>query len=276
MQPPEGSARENANSRARDRRAEPLPPLVSAALEPGKPTLAARLARIQQYSGGRARYTLLGEVAQGGMGKILRAWDEGLSREVAMKVVPREPGPGSGDEERADHERRLERFIDEARITAQLDHPGIVPVYEIGLAEVSTDEMGGVFFTMPLVRGRDLKTVFGLVHRGQEGWTLQRAVDVMHTVCLTVAFAHQKGVVHRDLKPENIMVGPFGEAYVMDWGLALLLGRAERGGIVGTPAYMAPEQAAGRTNEIGPRSDVYSLGAILYELFARRMPHEVS
>jgi WD40 repeat protein len=98
----------------------------------------------------------------------------------------------------------------------------------------------------------------------------------MHTVCLTVAFAHQKGVVHRDLKPENIMVGPFGEAYVMDWGLALLLGRAERGGIVGTPAYMAPEQAAGSLAEVGLRSDVYSLGAILYELLAQRMPHELS
>ncbi len=276
MQPPEGPSGESKGVKAKDRRLEPLPPLVSAALEPGKPTLTARLARIEQYTGGRARYTLLGEVAQGGMGKILRAWDEGLSREVAMKVVPREPGTGSSDEERTDHERRLERFIDEARITAQLDHPGIVPVYEIGLTEGDATAVRGVFFTMPLVRGRDLKSVFTLVHGGLEGWTLPRAVDVMHTVCLTVAFAHQKGVVHRDLKPENIMVGPFGEAYVMDWGLALLIGRAERGGIVGTPAYMAPEQAAGRTSEVGPRSDVYSLGAILYELFARRMPHELS
>ena len=271
MRPQEGSAGDNANDRARDRRAEPLPPLVSAALEPGKPTLAARLERITAHSGGRARYTVLGELASGGMGRIMRAWDEELSREVAMKVVPREAAPGSSDEERADHERRLERFIDEARITGQLDHPGIVPVYDLGL-----DENGGVFFTMPLVRGQELKSVFARVHRGEELWTLQRAVDVMHTVCLTVAFAHQKGVVHRDLKPENIMVGPFGEAYVMDWGLALLLGRAEQGGMVGTPAYMAPEQAAGSVAEVGPRSDVYSLGAILYELLAQRMPHELS
>ena len=271
MQPPEGPSGESEGVKAKDRRLEPLPPLVSAALEAGTPTLAARLERIAAHGGGRARYTLLGELAQGGMGKILRAWDEELSREVAMKVVPREAVPGSSEEQCADHERRLARFIDEARITGQLDHPGIVPVYELGL-----DEAGGVFFTMPLVRGQNLKSVFARVHRGDEGWTLQRAVDVMHTVCLTVAFAHQKGVVHRDLKPENIMVGPFGEAYVMDWGLALLLGRAERGGIVGTPAYMAPEQAAGRVNEVGPRSDVYSLGAILYELLAQRMPHELS
>ena len=271
MQPPEGPSGESQGGKAKDQRLEPLPLLVSAALESGTSTLAARLERIAAHGGDRARYTVLGELAQGGMGKILRAWDEELSREVAMKVVPREAAPGSSEEERADHERRLARFIDEARITGQLDHPGIVPVYELGL-----DEGGGVFFTMPLVRGQDLKNVFARVHRGDEGWTLQRAVDVMHTVCLTVAFAHQKGVVHRDLKPENIMVGPFGEAYVMDWGLALLLGRAERSGIVGTPAYMAPEQAAGRGAEVGPRSDVYSLGAILYELLAQRMPHELS
>src|SRR5262249_9118053 len=138
------------------------------------------------------------------------------------------------------------------------------------------DDGGAVFFTMPLVRGENLKSVFARVHAGADGWTLQRAVDVMHKVCLTVAFAHKKGVVHRDLKPENVMVGPYGEAYVMDWGLALLLGRAEKQTIVGTPAYMSPEQAAGRNDEVGPRSDVYSLGAMLYELFARRVPHEAS
>src|SRR5262245_38503699 len=270
MQRPEGPSGDG-KGQGKDRRPEPLPLLVSAALEPGRPTLAARLERIAAHAGGRARYTVLGEIAQGGMGRILRAWDESLSREVAMKIVPLQPAPGASDEERADHERRLARFIDEARITGQLDHPGIVPVYEVGL-----DENGSVFFTMPLLRGTDLKHVFARVHRDEEGWTLQHAVDVMHKVCLTVAFAHQKGVVHRDLKPENIMLGPFGEAYVMDWGLALLLGRSERSTIVGTPAYMSPEQAAGRSEEVGPRSDVYSLGAILYELFAQRVPHEAS
>ena len=276
MQRPDGPSGESRGAKGKDRRPEPLPLLVSAALEPGTPTLAARLERIAAHGAKRARYTVLGELAQGGMGKILRAWDEGLSREVAMKVVSLQPAKGSSDEEHADHEKRLARFIDEARITGQLDHPGIVPVYEIGLAEGDADASGAVFFTMPLLRGADLKSVFERVHRGADGWTLQRAVDVMHTVCMTVAFAHQKGVVHRDLKPENIMVGPFGEAYVLDWGLALLLGRAERGSIVGTPAYMSPEQAAGRSAEVGPRSDVYSLGAILYELFARRVPHELS
>ncbi len=270
MQRPQGPSGDNQGAKGKDRRPEPLPPLVSAALEPGTPTLTARLARIAAHGGRRARYTVLGEVAQGGMGRILRAWDEGLGREVAMKVVPLRAPEGASEEERGDHERRLARFLDEARITGQLDHPGIVPVYEIGL-----DESGAVFFTMPLLRGANLKNVFERVHRGEDGWTLQRAMDVMHTVCLTVAFAHQKGVVHRDLKPENIMVGPFGEAYVMDWGLALLIGRSERSTIVGTPAYMSPEQAAGRSG-VGPRSDVYSLGAILYELFARQVPHAKS
>ena len=269
MQRPEGPSGENQG--AKGKRPEPLPPLVSAALEPGTPTLAARLQRIARHGAAAARYTVLGELAQGGMGRVLRAWDEALAREVAMKVVPGSAPSAASEDERADHEKRLVRFIDEARITGQLDHPGIVPVYEIGL-----DESGAVFFTMPLVRGENLKSVFARVHAGDDGWTLQRAVDVMHKVCLTVAFAHRKGVVHRDLKPENVMVGPFGEAYVMDWGLALLLGRAEKQTIVGTPAYMSPEQAAGRNDEVGPRSDVYSLGAMLYELFARRVPHELS
>ncbi|HEX6885802.1 MAG TPA: serine/threonine-protein kinase [Planctomycetota bacterium] len=270
MQPPHGSSGDSKGVKGREPRPTPLPPLVSAALEPGA-SLPARIARLAAHRSSAPRYTVLGQVAEGGMGRILRAWDELLAREVAMKVVPREPRKGSSDEERADHEQRLMRFLDEARITAQLDHPGIVPVYEIGL-----DEEGAVFFTMPLVRGQDLKKVFAQVRRGTEGWSVQRAVDVMHAVCLTVAFAHSKGVVHRDLKPENIMVGPFGEAYVMDWGLALLLGRPERATIVGTPAYMAPEQIQAKSGEVGPRADVYSLGAILYELLARRVPHEFS
>jgi serine/threonine-protein kinase len=167
--PRSGSAR---SPRTRDPRPEPLPPLVSAALEPSTPSLAARLARIAEHSGGRPRYTVLGEIAQGGMGTIKRAWDELLSREVAMKTVPG-AGPDGDEDERTEHERRLARFVDEARITAQLDHPGIVPVYEIG---IGAD--GAVFFTMPLVRGRDLKHVFALVARNAEGWTLQRAIDV--------------------------------------------------------------------------------------------------
>ena len=272
MPTPEGTpSNEGARTRTRDRSRDPLPPLVTAALEPGERSLAARLERIASHGSKKPRYTVLGDVATGGMGRILRAWDENLAREVAMKVVALPEDPLSSAEESADHEKRLERFIEEARITGQLDHPGIVPVHEVGV-----DAEQRVFFTMPLVRGADLKRVFELVRKDAEGWTQHRALQVVHKVCQTVAFAHSKGVVHRDLKPENIMVGPFGEAYVMDWGLALLLGSSERGGIVGTPAYMAPEQAAARSDRIGPRSDVYSLGAILYELLSGAMPHELS
>jgi WD40 repeat protein/tRNA A-37 threonylcarbamoyl transferase component Bud32 len=242
---------------------------VSAALDPAASSVEARLARLKGAES--RRYTRLGEVAQGGMGRILRVWDERLGREVAMKVVARELPADAGEDEQHEHERRLARFVDEARITAQLDHPSIVPVYEIGL-----EPDGSVFFTMPLVRGEHLGKIFEHAHAGRDGWSLARVVDVLHKVSLTLAFAHARGVVHRDLKPENVMVGPFGEIYVMDWGLALLVGKQEREGIVGTPAYMSPEQASGKIGAVGPRSDVYSLGALLYEYFARRRPHESS
>jgi WD40 repeat protein len=262
---------DQAEGKARERTSEPLGPLVSAAMEPEPLTLAERLARLEKLGRSGAHYTPLGEVARGGMGRILRVWDPSLAREVAMKVVPREAQPGSSDEQRNDHDRRLARFLDEARLSAQLDHPGIVPVYEIGL-----DETGSVYFTMPLVRGRTLEEVFAGAHAGEEPTGLHEVIEILHRVCQTVAFAHAKGIVHRDLKPANIMVGRFGETYVMDWGLALLLGRVERPAVVGTPAYMAPEQARGRGADVGPRADVYSLGAILYEFFARRRPHELS
>ena len=111
--------------------------------------------------------------------------------------------------------KTLSRFLEEAQVTGQLDHPGIVPVHELGL-----DAQGRAFFTMRLVRGKDLKEVFGLVHEKAEGWTVTRALNVLLRVCEAMAFAHAKGVIHRDLKPANIMVGRFGEVYVMDWGLA--------------------------------------------------------
>ena len=246
----------------------PLPPSVSSALESGDGTLGERLRHIAEFSPPRPRYTLLGEIAAGGMGRVLRVWDEVLQRELAMKVVTGAPREGSSAEERSDHGRQVGRFIEEARITGQLDHPGIVPVHEIAV-----DDDENVYFTMPLVRGHTLKHAFELVRENRDGWTLHRALDVLHKVCMTVAFAHSRGVIHRDLKPENIMVGPFGETYTMDWGLALIEGRRENGAVVGTPAYMAPEQAH-HVDEVGPRSDVYSLGAILYELLGDGVPHQ--
>ena len=258
-------------SSAPPERQTPLPPLVASALGGGSGTLHSRLDRIRSYSSAPGRYTLLGDVGQGGMGQVLRVWDEVLDRELAVKVVALELDEGASEEERQQHGWKLERFIEEARVTGQLEHPGIVPVHDISISE-----RGQVFFTMPLVQGDTLKRIFKLARNGLDGWTVHRALGVIHMVCQTVAFAHQSGVVHRDLKPENIMVGRFGEVYVMDWGLALILGKSDRESVVGTPAYMSPEQASGRLDQVGPLSDVYSIGALLYELFAGRMPHEAS
>jgi serine/threonine protein kinase len=147
------------------------------------------------------RYRTEQEIARGGQGSILRVWDGALHRHLAMKVTHAgEPTPGTSD---ATHvTRSLGRFVEEARVTAQLDHPGIVPVHEFG-----KDGQGRLYFTMKLVKGRDLKQVIGLVQRGEEGWTQPRALSVLLRVCEGMAYAHSKGVIHRDLKPANVMVG---------------------------------------------------------------------
>jgi eukaryotic-like serine/threonine-protein kinase len=184
----------------------------------------------------------------------------------------------------------------------QLDHPNIVPVHELGI-----DADGRVFFTMKLVKGETLRDVFDKVASGDEGWNVTRALSVILRVCEAMAFAHSKGVLHRDIKPANIMVGRFGEVYVMDWGLARVLGqkdthdlrlkpdeslsvvRTERrdkgssapdsplitmdGTVVGTPAFMPPEQAEGRLDILGPHSDVYAIGALLYRLLSGLEPY---
>ncbi len=250
------------------------------------------------------RYQVRNEVGRGAMGAVLRVWDADLRRQLAVKVMlafEAEKGSRTASQE-SSAARRYARFLEEAQITGQLDHPGIVPVHEIGL-----DAEGRLYFTMKLVRGRELREVFELVRTGAEGWNLTRALNVLLRVGEAMAFAHEKGVIHRDLKPDNVMVGRFGEVYVMDWGLAKVLGaadthdvrlrradgshslvRTERqdmaqdadsplatmdGDIVGTPCYMPPEQARGRLDDIGPHSDVYSVGAILYELLGGQMPY---
>ncbi|MAF65421.1 MAG: hypothetical protein CMJ84_07170 [Planctomycetes bacterium] len=274
-----------------------LGPTADAAAESVRRRLAGKGA-------GRGRYTRRGEIARGGMGAVIEVWDEELRRTLAMKIVLGRRSGASGSAESDVDERRLARFLEEAQITGQLDHPGIVPVHDLGM-----DEQGRVFFTMQLVDGRDLREILALAREEREGWSTRRVVDVLVRVCEAMAYAHSKGVLHRDLKPGNIMVGRFGEAFVMDWGLAKVVGsdarsvsgegRTERapasvvmtdrseesdaarsalrtldGDIVGTPAYMAPEQAAGRLEHLGPRSDVYSIGALLYHLLAGHMPYE--
>jgi len=265
-------------------------------------------ARLSAQGPNTGRYELRQEIARGGMGAILEVWDRELRRTLAMKVVLGGKAAPDSSESSADvAERRLSRFLEEAQITGQLDHPGIVPVHDIGI-----DDQARVYFTMPLIDGHDLRKVFEMARMEKGGWDLSRVISVFVRVCEAMAFSHSKHVVHRDLKPANIMVGAFGEAYVMDWGLAKVQDRIgperppeaqeerahskrERrvrtdrsegsttagsslktldGDIVGTPSYMAPEQARGKLEEVGPHSDIYSMGAMLYHLLAGNAPFE--
>ena len=245
------------------------------------------------------RYRILGEVARGGQGAILRVRDADLHRDLAMKVVL--GGPSAGGNAPSTHPRVVKRFLEEAQVTGQLDHPGIVPVHDLGL-----DGAGRVYFTMKLVRGEDLLAIFEKVKHGIDGWTRTRALGVILKVCEAMAYAHHKSVIHRDLKPANVMVGTFGAVYVMDWGLARTAGERDPrdlrvrssepsgpssggssapadesesplvtmdGDIIGTPAYMPPEQARGDLKAMGPHSDVYAVGAMLYTLLTGQMPY---
>lgn len=257
---------------------------------------------LASHGGDSRRYRIDrgGPLGKGGMGTIHRAWDKNLRRWVVRKVLDKGPSGHAVSEASGDatlsgpRERRaLSRFLDEALVTGQLDHPGIVPVHELGV----TDE-GQAFFTMKMVEGQDLRHILDRLAAGSTDWTVNRIVGVLRRVCEAVAYAHSKGVLHRDIKPANIMVGRFGEAYLMDWGLARIgeeqepaMDRATSasgdggpltgsdaclytydGEVLGTPVYMSPEQAAGDVADIDERSDVYSLGAILYQALALRMP----
>jgi serine/threonine protein kinase len=210
------------------------------------------------------RYEILDRIGSGGMGTVYRARDRELDREVALKVL-RVVDPESAA-----------RMLQEARVIARLEHPGIVPIHDVGrLAD------GRVFYAMKLVVGERLDQI---VLRGELLPTRLRAFE---RIGEAVAFAHAQGVIHRDLKPENVMVGPCGEVLVMDWGLAkrdsepdpmldasrLSDGVAtDHGAVLGTPGYMAPEQSRGDAASVDTRCDVYGLGALLYFLLVGAPP----
>jgi serine/threonine-protein kinase len=229
------------------------------------------------------RLQILGEIARGGMGAVLKGRDTSLSRDLAVKVLL-ETHQGKTE--------LVQRFVEEAQIAGQLQHPGVVPVYELGLFPDKRP-----YFTMKLVKGQTLAAL--LAARKDPAEDRSRLAGIFGQVCHTLAYAHARGVIHRDLKPANVMVGAFGEVQVMDWGLAKVLrqggvadeqkapaqqtvsviqtqrgagSQTQAGSVMGTPAYMAPEQARGDGSVVDERADVFGLGAILCEILTGEPP----
>lgn len=242
---------------------------------------------VSELTGRMGRYTFGSTLGRGGMGLVVRVHDHRLNRSVAMKVLR---------PDRAGRKSLRARFIEEAQTTAQLEHPGVVPVYDFGWLPD-----GRAYYTMREVRGATLADVITEVHQvsgpkrweASESWTFRGLVNAFRLACEAVAYAHSRGVIHRDLKPENILLGEFGEVYVVDWGLARLMGELEVddavavdptdvggddirrgdtriGAKVGTPGFMAPEQKAGDHDILGPEADVFSLGVVLFQLLTNR------
>jgi serine/threonine-protein kinase len=252
----------------RDPEASDGPDPVDRAPSTEPPDATSRVARLQ----------LLDEVARGGMGVIIKGRDSDLGRELAVKVLLEQ------HREKAD---LIRRFVEEAQISGQLQHPGIVPVYELGTLDDRRP-----YFAMKLVKGHTLAAL--LAERAGPKDDQARLLGIFEQVCLTMAYAHSRGVIHRDLKPSNVMVGNFGEVQVMDWGLAKVLpqggvvdepaetgrhetviqtaragvdsGLSQAGSVMGTPAYMPPQQASGDFERLDERADVFALGSILCEI----------
>jgi tetratricopeptide (TPR) repeat protein len=231
------------------------------------------------------RYAVKKLHASGGMGEVWLADDLDIGRPVALKRL------------RGERSEQTERFLIEAQVTGQLEHPGVVPVHDLG-----ADENGQPFYIMSFVGGPRLKDVIADYHSPNAAGKEPREVQRLHLLeafvqlCRTIAYAHSKGVIHRDIKPDNVMLGPYGETIVLDWGLAKVLGHPDEAGsggyvqltytgnstatlygqVIGAPPYMAPEAADGKAAEADERTDVYLLGATLYEVLTGRPPRQGS
>jgi len=218
---------------------------------------------LPEIIGGGDKFRVQKLLGEGGMGKVYLAYDCDLRRHVALKTLTVKGG------------QLTRRFLAEAQVLGQLQHPNIVAVYELGLSED-----GRLFYTMPVVHGRTLREILSDRKRGDSTYSLARMLQIFLQILQAVQFAHEKGVIHRDLKPENVMLGAHGEVQVLDWGLSKLLDAADLDTasrettthlLMGTPGYMAPEQLLGK--DVDERSDVYALGSILYELLTRSAPY---
>ena len=261
-------------SSAADEPAPPRPPRPGA-VERAQEALGAA------WAGDDARYEVCEEVARGGMGRVLRVQDRALNRDVARKELLE-----------ADSPQVVRRFVEEAQLTSQLDHPGVLPVHDIGL-----DPDGRPYFTMKFIRS--LETLQHVITRLRAGdaayhqrFSFERRVQIVQHVCNALQYAHERGVVHRDIKPANIILGAHGEVYLLDWGVAKLsdppavssgkppservrtvrtsntgrLDATAAGALLGTFAYMAPEQVLAKHDEVDVLTDTYALSAVLYEL----------
>jgi eukaryotic-like serine/threonine-protein kinase len=260
-----------------------IPPILlrdaDSVTDPG-PVIRPSSPEIPDPADRSARLQLFGEIARGGMGAVLKGRDSDLGRDLAVKILL---------ESHRDKPDMIRRFIEEAQIAGQLQHPGIVPIYELGAFGDRRP-----YFAMKLVKGHTLAEILANRKTPSEG--LPRFLSIFESICQTMAYAHARGVIHRDLKPSNVMVGSFGEVQVMDWGLAKVLPRggavedasaghtrdqgtviattrsgsdselSQAGSIMGTPSYMAPEQARGEGDQVDDRADVFALGSILCEL----------
>ena len=235
-----------------------------------------------------SHYSVHGTVGQGGIGRVFLARDQALGREVAIKeLLP--------CQDQREFPRRLDRFVREIKITGQLEHPGVVPVYEVGLREDGT-----LYYVMKHVRGRTMQAAIdeaALRPRHESLGERLKLLSPLIEVCEAMSYAHSRGVVHRDLKPDNIILGAFGETIILDWGLAKLRWETHStrsakppqtvgdlmspgrdmtvdGEILGTPAFMAPEQVDAGYGQVNARTDVYALGTILYRILTGELPYQ--
>lgn len=267
---------------------------------PAMPFAATDMPLIREIEG---RYLPVSSLGKGGMGEVTACFDTALDRTIAYKrMIGAKTGETARDseEKRISRQTALGRFLQEARLTGRLEHPSIVPVYELGRGPDDTP-----YYTMKLVRG---KTLSEAIQEEKDFKKRLRLLTNFNAVCQAMAYAHSKNVLHRDLKSNNIMLGEFGETIVLDWGLAKVrgemdvheemlrsIGRSSAhgpgdrkkkpgsfgsssgtmvGDLIGTPAYMSPEQALGKIEEITERSDVYALGVILFEMLTRQLPFQ--